>query len=86
MVVVVVVNGCVCVCVTIICPQSSINNSTTDCTKLLQQRKRCHSKMLHMINSQSDIDCVSLTVTESKIRYSRLIFDDNKVMLICLSA
>jgi len=47
----------------------------TECTKLLQQRKRCRSKMSHTINSE----CVSLSVTESNIRYSRLIFDDNDV-------
>jgi len=39
----------------------------------------------HMINIQSDSDSASLSVVESKIRYSRLIFDDNEVKLICSS-
>ena len=39
------------------------------------------AEMSHMINSQSDTDCFSLSVTESKIRYSRLIFHDNEVKL-----
>jgi len=38
--------------------------------------------MSHMINSHSDTDFISLSVTESNIRYSRLIFNDNKVKLL----
>jgi len=37
-----------------------------------------------MIKSQSDTDRVSRSVTVSKIRYTCLIYDDNKVKLIRL--
>ena len=50
-----------------------------------QRWKRCHSKMSHIIDTQSDTDYISLSVTESNIRYSRLVFDVNEVKLICLS-
>jgi len=46
--------------------------------------KEKDAEMSHMINRQPDTDCVSLSVLESKIRYSRLIFDDIKVKLICV--
>jgi len=39
--------------------------------------------MLYMISSQSVTDGISLSVSKSKLVYSRLIFVDNKLTLIC---
>jgi len=61
---------------------SHIKNHMTHCIQLLQQRKRCSSKMLYMISSWSVADGVSLSVNKSKLVYRSLISVENKVKWI----
>jgi len=49
------------------------------------EEKDAAAKMSHMINRQSDTDCVSLLVTESKICYIRLIFYDSQINLLFIN-
>ena len=58
----------------------------THCTQLLllQQRKRCRSKMPYMISSRSVANDASLSFSESKLIYRILISADNKVKGIWL--
>jgi len=61
-----------------------IENRMTQCTQLLQQRKRCHRKMPYMISSRSVADGISLSVSKWKLVYRSLISVKNKVKWICL--
>jgi len=56
----------------------------THYTQLPARKKSCRSKMPYMISSRSVTDGVNLSVSESKLVYSSLIFLDNKLTLICV--
>jgi len=63
--------------VTLQIPGPTVHNC---CDKEKDATAKCRSG-----SSQSIADSVGMAVTESKSQYRRLVFDDSKVKLVCLS-